>query len=87
MYDNQGSNQALVACRPDTLSFAVATLLISPTRCDTLNKERHAADTLGIIDLFLIHLKIAGLLYPCKHEAMTECLPNDAPTSQTGGQH
>ena len=29
----QGSNQALLACRADTLSFAAATLLVSPTRC------------------------------------------------------
>ena len=83
----QGSNQALLACWADTLSFAAATLLISPKRCDTLNKERHAADTPEIIFLLLIYLKIAGLPYPSKHEALTQCLADDALTSQRAGQH
>ena len=29
----QGSSQALLACRANMLSFAAATLQISPTRC------------------------------------------------------
>ena len=46
----QGSNQALLACRADTLSFAAATLLwYRRHAADMLNKERHAADTLEII--------------------------------------
>ena len=50
----QASNQALLACRANTLSFAAATLPISPTRCRYAEKRATHCRYVGTNHSFFI---------------------------------